>query len=284
MDSPCSVNTENNYADLCESLYHPTSNFPELLIPPITIYTSSPPLSTTTGLPDSDTSSLVSQYQVPSPPVTCPLQLHPYQGFSVHHVPAPKARVSQGRESNQQGKGKDKETAGHDTSHGGTQSDSPNAPKSPHLHTAFTSYSKGPGHAALDLLATVTSARDDKLQLPIAASDYLDIVRALDVFHNEDNIDGCSPEQKEEVAIEMEQKAEKQWEVEWQLLKLGMVDQSLLFKEVGARLGTGTHNSTWEVLLQDVSWAGIHKHYHNAIHATDPIPATPFVPVPADQL
>ncbi|KIO05628.1 hypothetical protein M404DRAFT_25338 [Pisolithus tinctorius Marx 270] len=180
MESPCSVNTENDYADLHrESLYDPAHDWPKLLVPPVAVYCNSPPPSTTTCVPESDTLSLVLQLEVPTP-VSQPLQLHPHQGFSVCRAPAPsRPRGSPSGANNPEGKGKDKEKL------------------SPDLRTTFTTYTDRANHAVLDLLATVATARDDELRLPIAASDYLDIVRALDVFHQGDNIDGCSPEQVE---------------------------------------------------------------------------------------
>ncbi|KIN95625.1 hypothetical protein M404DRAFT_33989 [Pisolithus tinctorius Marx 270] len=151
MDSPHSVNTENDYTDLAESIYNPTSDFPELPIPPINIYAPTSPPMTTTCIPGLDSSSPILQFRLLSLP-----------GFSVCQVLAPKARDTPSGVSNQRGKGKGEETADHDPDHKGASHVTPNAPKPPHLCTAFTTYSEWAGHAALDLLTTVTSAQDDE--------------------------------------------------------------------------------------------------------------------------
>ncbi|KIO03206.1 hypothetical protein M404DRAFT_27203 [Pisolithus tinctorius Marx 270] len=125
MDSPQSVNSGNDYANLpCESLNDPTKDWPELLIPPITIYTSSPPLLTDTHVPDSDTSSLVLQFQ------------------STEYQPqSPEAPLVES---------------------GGAQSGSADATQTANVCTTYSTYSNGAHHTALDLLATVATARDDK--------------------------------------------------------------------------------------------------------------------------
>ncbi|KIO09002.1 hypothetical protein M404DRAFT_22228 [Pisolithus tinctorius Marx 270] len=180
MDSPRSVNTENNYADLLgESVYDPATDRDDLLVPPIACYRHSPPPSTTTGFPESDTSSLVSQWEVPTP-VSRPLRPRPHQGFSVRRVPVPKARVPREGDSNQQGKGKAKEKSHHDGNKRAATPGPSDAPVPPYVRPASPVSSR---NATLDLLTSVTLARDDE--------------PALDVFNKGDDIDGCSPEQVE---------------------------------------------------------------------------------------
>ncbi|KIO11291.1 hypothetical protein M404DRAFT_20745 [Pisolithus tinctorius Marx 270] len=102
------------------------------------------------------------------------------------HVHTKVSRKQQGK-----GKGKDEEIPYHDTCGGNPTAGPANAPHTPDVRPKpITSR-----NAALDLLASVALARDDEPRLPIAASDYLDIVRSLDIFHDRDNIDGCTPEQ-----------------------------------------------------------------------------------------
>ncbi|KIO14993.1 hypothetical protein M404DRAFT_17812 [Pisolithus tinctorius Marx 270] len=306
--------------------------------------------------------TLPSPWEVPTP-VAHPLRLHPHQGFLVRQVLAPRPRVSIIGDSKPAGKGKDKEGARHDSDHRTTASSPTNAP-SPSNVCPEPVASR---NAALDLLASVALAQDDKLRLPIAASDYLDVVRLLDVFNNRDNIDGCTLEQvkyfgllseiyraadvigkatnkirtaqlsgttplakvimvsmlekgysdvleavtggayhhlrdhqvreflaptasqlleqirpKEDLVIpEMKPKADK--EVQWDP-PLEFMDNAMVFKEVGHQLGMGANGSAWEALLQNAMWSGIDKNYHNAIYATDSLPAAPFVPIPEYQL
>ncbi|KIN98838.1 hypothetical protein M404DRAFT_30992 [Pisolithus tinctorius Marx 270] len=150
-----------------------------LLIPPIACYRHSPPPTSSSGFPESDTSSLVSQWE---------------QGFSVRRVPVPKARVPLEGDSNQQGKGKGKEKSRNDANYRTAAPTSANAPITPNVRPADPVLSRS---AALDLLASVTLARDDEPRLPISASDYLDVTWTLDVFNKGDNIDRCTPEQVE---------------------------------------------------------------------------------------
>ncbi|KIO01108.1 hypothetical protein M404DRAFT_29068 [Pisolithus tinctorius Marx 270] len=56
----------------------------------------------------------------------------------------------------------------------------------------------------------------------------------------------------------------------------------MVFKEVGRHLGMAANSTAWEALLQNTTWSGIDKNYHNALYATDAIPLVPFVPVPED--
>ncbi|KIN98653.1 hypothetical protein M404DRAFT_31145 [Pisolithus tinctorius Marx 270] len=65
---------------------------------------------------------------------------------------------------------------------------------------------------------------------------------------------------------------------------LEFLDNAMVFKEVSRRLGMAANGSTWEALLQNASWAGLGKDFHNALYTTDPIPAVPFVPIPESNL
>ncbi|KIO07296.1 hypothetical protein M404DRAFT_23785 [Pisolithus tinctorius Marx 270] len=179
MDSPCSVNTENDYANLIgESVYDPSANQDFLQVPPI-VYHNSPPLSPSSCFPGLDSTSLLSQSVLPS--LAKPPRLHPHQGFSVRQVLLPKARVPPVGDSNHKGKGKGKEKPHHDTDQGAASSHSTNAPISPHICPTCPAEPVTSHNAALNMLASVTLARDDEL--------------ALDVFNNGDDIDGCTQEQ-----------------------------------------------------------------------------------------
>ncbi|KIN94256.1 hypothetical protein M404DRAFT_35264 [Pisolithus tinctorius Marx 270] len=341
MDSPHSINTENDYANLLgESLYDPATNRDDLLVPPIACYRHSPPLSATTCIPESDALSLITQWEVPTP-VSCPLRPRPHQGFSVCQVLIPKPRVSLSGDSKQQGKGKGKEVPHHDPDRGSPSTSSSHAPHSSNVCPEPIASR----NAALDLLASVALARDDELDnidgctpeqvkyfgllseiyraadvigkatnkirttqlsgtallaevimvsmLEEGYSDVLEAVTGGAYHHLHDRqigkflvptaswlLEQIRP--KEELVIP-EMKPDMDAEVRWDPL-LEFMDNVMVFKEVGHRLGMATNRSTWEALLQNAMWSGIDKSYYNAVYSTDALPAVPFVPVPEDQL